>query len=159
MFIKSKKHGRKFVFYLIQSRRVGQKVSQFSLYLGDTLEMTASQWVARLARAKGFCPTIRTVGPVVQEYARRYNLQWNLVGIREAMRIESARSRPLSAHRTLGIQPGATRDQIRAAFRKLSQVHHPDHGGNPDEFKKLVKARDALCTPTSLQDVPLQVPK
>lgn len=147
MFIKSKKHGKKFVFYLVQSKRVGKKVSQFSLYLGDTLEMTAHQWADRLARAKGFCPIIRDVARLVEEYARRYNLQWNLVGIREAMRIESIRSRPSSAHRVLGVHPGATQNQIKTAFRKLSHLHHPDLGGDSAEFRKLVRARNTLLYP------------
>ena len=159
MFIKSKKHGNKFVFYLIQSKRIGKKVGQFSLYLGDSLEMTALQWSNRLARAKGFCPSIREVAPLVERYARRHNLQWDLAGLAEAMRIESLRSRPSSAHRVLGLLPHATQGQIKTAFRKLSHLHHPDLGGDAAEFRKLVRARDLLLYPYNPSNRTLQDPK
>jgi len=40
----------------------------------------------------------------------------------------------------LGIQRDAGREAIRNAFRALSKVHHPDSGGNADDFKRLRRA-------------------
>lgn len=41
----------------------------------------------------------------------------------------------------LGIpHAGATAEAVRNAYRALAQVHHPDHGGNADEFKRLREA-------------------
>lgn len=40
----------------------------------------------------------------------------------------------------LGIQPTASRDDIRNAFRALSRIHHPDAGGNEEDFKRLRQA-------------------
>lgn len=42
----------------------------------------------------------------------------------------------------MGIQPDATPDDIRNAFRALSRIHHPDAGGNEEDFKRLRQAYD-----------------
>ena len=42
----------------------------------------------------------------------------------------------------LGIRPEASRDDIRNAFRSLARIHHPDVGGNADDFKRLHSAFD-----------------
>lgn len=42
----------------------------------------------------------------------------------------------------LGIKADATKTDIRNAFRALSKVHHPDAGGNAEEFKRLREAYD-----------------
>ncbi len=40
----------------------------------------------------------------------------------------------------LGVKEDAGRDAIRSAFRALSMVHHPDHGGKEEDFKRLNEA-------------------
>jgi len=47
-------------------------------------------------------------------------------------------------YQILGIEPGATDDQINKAFKKLAVKHHPDKGGDAEKFKRLVNARDNL---------------
>src|SRR5215470_4295096 len=32
-------------------------------------------------------------------------------------------------YRTLGLAPGATREEIRVAYRRLAKIHHPDAAG------------------------------
>ena len=45
------------------------------------------------------------------------------------------------------VEPTASRDAVRSAFRALSMVHHPDHGGNEEDFKKLNEAfREGMQT-------------
>lgn len=44
----------------------------------------------------------------------------------------------------LGLKKSATRDQVRAAFRRLSKQHHPDAGGDPRQFSALKAAHDLL---------------
>lgn len=43
----------------------------------------------------------------------------------------------------LGLGPTANADDVKRAFRGLAREHHPDHGGDPDRFRRLVEARDA----------------
>lgn len=42
----------------------------------------------------------------------------------------------------LGLKPGAAREDIEQKFRDLVKRHHPDAGGDPDEFVAVRKARD-----------------
>jgi hypothetical protein len=37
----------------------------------------------------------------------------------------------------LGVKPDANKQDIRNAFRALSLVHHPDSGGNEEDFKRI----------------------
>ncbi|HRP23263.1 DnaJ C-terminal domain-containing protein [Thauera sp.] len=51
------------------------------------------------------------------------------------------------AHQLLGLQPGATRPQIKRAFRHLAMRWHPDRNADPhavEHFKALRQAHDAL---------------
>ncbi len=46
---------------------------------------------------------------------------------------------------TLGFREDHARptlDQIDAHFRRLAKAHHPDHGGKPENFRRIVAARD-----------------
>ena len=44
----------------------------------------------------------------------------------------------------LGVAPGATRLEIEAAFRRLMQRAHPDHGGSAGLAARINAARDRL---------------
>ncbi|CAN5256627.1 hypothetical protein BH18ACT4_BH18ACT4_12340 [soil metagenome] len=48
------------------------------------------------------------------------------------------------ARRLLGVGPGATRDEVEAAFRRQVSRAHPDRGGDGDAFRLLVAARLVL---------------
>lgn len=50
---------------------------------------------------------------------------------------------------TLGISKNASEDDIKKAYRKLVLIHHPDKGGNEEEFKKIKDAYDILVNPES----------
>ena len=43
----------------------------------------------------------------------------------------------------LGVEPEASQEAIRNAYRALTRLHHPDTGGNPKEFKRLRRAYEA----------------
>lgn len=47
----------------------------------------------------------------------------------------------------LGVEKKATQVEIRKAYRKLARTHHPDRGGDAEEFKKVQNAYDCLNDP------------
>ena len=56
-----------------------------------------------------------------------------------------SRARELArASRLLQISPGASPDQIRAAYRRLAAEMHPDRGGSDARLAALTEARDLL---------------
>lgn len=51
-------------------------------------------------------------------------------------------------YKTLGVEKGATQDEIKKAFRKLAHEHHPDKkGGDDKKFKEASEAYDTLGNP------------
>jgi DnaJ-domain-containing protein 1 len=42
----------------------------------------------------------------------------------------------------LGVKADATKADIRSAYRALSKIHHPDYGGDAEDFKRLRRAYD-----------------
>ena len=47
-------------------------------------------------------------------------------------------------YKILGVSRGATKDEIKKAYKDLARKHHPDKGGNPDTFKKIAGAYGVL---------------
>lgn len=45
---------------------------------------------------------------------------------------------------TLGVERNATADEIKRAYRRLASQHHPDKGGNKEQFQKIQQAYDTL---------------
>jgi hypothetical protein len=45
--------------------------------------------------------------------------------------------------RVLGLTPPCTVKQVRTAFREQARKHHPDHGGDPEAFRRLVSHYEA----------------
>ncbi len=47
---------------------------------------------------------------------------------------------------TLGIKPGASDAELRAAYRHQVQLHHPDHnGGSPESARRFEEVQDAYA--------------
>lgn len=55
----------------------------------------------------------------------------------------------MSHYATLGVRREATADEIRAAWRSLAQLHHPDKGGDGEKFKSLSEAWKVLGDPVA----------
>jgi hypothetical protein len=47
-------------------------------------------------------------------------------------------------HEVLGVAADAPESVVRAAAKQLKKEHHPDQGGDVDEFKRVVRAEEAL---------------
>ena len=85
--------------------------------------------------------------PLLEAYLDRRFPDW---------RAEEAESQPpagatgmdeRTALEILGLQPGATTDEIKAAHRQLMAKLHPDHGGSAYLAAQLNQARDYLLRP------------
>lgn len=50
----------------------------------------------------------------------------------------------MTNHEILQIKPGASKEEIKIAFRKLAHIHHPDKGGKVEDFTKIKNAYDYL---------------
>jgi curved DNA-binding protein CbpA len=50
-------------------------------------------------------------------------------------------------YQILNIPQGATQLEIKAVYRKLAFQHHPDRGGDRDQFSVIQKAYEALDDP------------
>ncbi len=57
----------------------------------------------------------------------------------------------------LGLQRGASADEIKKAFRKAAMKHHPDRGGDEVQFKKINEAYEILSDPQKKQMVDMGV--
>lgn len=49
-------------------------------------------------------------------------------------------------HSILGLARGATEDEIKKAYRKLANIHHPDKGGDEEKFKEVKEAYEKLTS-------------
>lgn len=52
-------------------------------------------------------------------------------------------------YKVLGINKNASPDQIKQAYRKLAKEHHPDKGGEKEQFLKIQEAYEALTNPSN----------
>lgn len=58
----------------------------------------------------------------------------------------------MSHYETLGISKNATEDEIKQSYRNLAKKHHPDKGGNKEQFQKIQEAYDTLSDPQKKQE-------
>jgi hypothetical protein len=50
-------------------------------------------------------------------------------------------------YQILGLPDFASIEEVKKAFRELAKKHHPDRGGDPEKFKKILKAYKVLSNP------------
>ncbi len=50
-------------------------------------------------------------------------------------------------YKLLGVTKSSTQDEIKKAFRKKALKEHPDKGGDPELFKDITVAYEALSNP------------
>lgn len=51
-------------------------------------------------------------------------------------------STEVSVWTTLGVEPGVTEDELKLAFRRRAVETHPDQGGDPEAFRRVLHAYD-----------------
>lgn len=65
------------------------------------------------------------------------------------------------AWQLLQLQPGASETQIRQAYRRLCREHHPDLGGNAEDFINITRAQElllqSLLTPAAAVQLDLSI--
>ena len=55
-------------------------------------------------------------------------------------------------YRVLGVGPGATDAEVRAAYRRLVLLHHPDHnGGSAESARRFEEVQEAYATVRDLR--------
>jgi len=47
-------------------------------------------------------------------------------------------------YQILGLPDFASIEEVKKAFRELGKKHHPDRGGDPEKFKKILEAYKIL---------------
>jgi len=52
----------------------------------------------------------------------------------------------------LGVQKGCSDEDVKKSYRKLVMKHHPDKGGDPEQFKKIQGAYEILSDPQKRQN-------
>lgn len=53
----------------------------------------------------------------------------------------------LTHYQVLGVSANASEREIKIAYRKAARIYHPDHGGDPAEFRKVTEAYEVLGDP------------
>ena len=50
-------------------------------------------------------------------------------------------------YNTLGVDRNASQEEIKQAYRRLANIHHPDRGGDTAKFQEIQSAYDTLSNP------------
>jgi DnaJ domain len=101
--------------------------------------LTQSQLIALHREASGDEETMR----LLEAYLDRAFADWRAAGQGQPPPASSTMSRA-EAWRVLGLQPGASEEEVRAAHRKLMLQNHPDRGGSDYLASKINEAKDVL---------------
>ena len=91
--------------------------------------------------------TLVMLGPLLFQEYERYKSKSSGGGFRWSAPPPPRRDGPMSraeAYEVLGLKPGASEDEIRAAHRRLMRSAHPDQGGSDCLATRINLARDTL---------------
>lgn len=162
MFVKTKERAGRTSFYLCIAADGGSgwKSIEYSVCLGDTLELSASEWLKKLRGSTTFrSVSLDEVLKAMERYAAEHRLRAEILeGLREAARTShrkktrrnafsdrrSQETERETALRLLGLPLGSSDDQIESAFRKAARRLHPDVGGDAEKFRAVLEARNLL---------------
>jgi len=54
----------------------------------------------------------------------------------------------MNHYQTLGLSPDASHSDVKKAYRKLASKHHPDKGGDAEQFKRISEAYEQITNPS-----------
>jgi DnaJ-class molecular chaperone len=55
----------------------------------------------------------------------------------------------MDPYQVLGLNKGASEEEVKKAYRKQAMKHHPDKGGDPEKFKEIQSAYEKITNPQS----------
>ncbi len=71
--------------------------------------------------------------------------EWTYAGDEEKRAWTPPPQQPRDAYAALHLLPSAPAELVKAAYRTLAQLHHPDHGGDDERMKKINAAYKRLA--------------
>jgi hypothetical protein len=99
-----------------------------------------SEWLTKQSPFQ-IAALLATADLLLARYAPRESLRE--LGRHVENAVKSNIGHPL-AWKALGLEPGASVDEIKAAYRKRAFETHPDRGGSAKEFRRVRRAFDHL---------------
>lgn len=126
------------------------------LYLLQEQACSRQDYVLSINTTRVTCQPFSTGTPALQKHdpVREYylNLDHYFETTEEAVNdmLTSFWQRYLSYHHqptalaTLGLKEGASHQDVKVAFKRLAQQHHPDKGGDAEQFKAICDAKVQL---------------
>jgi DnaJ-domain-containing protein 1 len=108
------------------------------------LAMATATLVMLLLLARGGAAVLLPVGLVLLPILFRYWHSRESVQPDESHPPARVTLEREEAYRVLGLHPGASREAIKAAHRRLMQRVHPDHGGSDELAARVNRAKDLL---------------
>ena len=172
MFVKRKEHSGRTYFFLCIAERGGNngnngKVMEYSVSLGETLDLSSTRWVEILRFSEVFRSVpLEDVLKVLEKYLANNGLpSETAAGLRAAAngshrqkagrRVSKEQRTPMDEHekalQLLGLPLGSSENDIESAFRKSVRLHHPDVGGDSTKFRAIIAARDLLLRVTQCE--------
>lgn len=50
----------------------------------------------------------------------------------------------MNPYKVLGLEPSASEEEVKEAYREKAKEHHPDQGGDAEKFKEIQKAKEEI---------------
>ncbi|WP_370168190.1 DnaJ domain-containing protein [Sinorhizobium fredii] len=125
-------------------------------YRGETARLDRRKLWHAWAWWRGVCFVSSQSGRIAE---RLDKLWWSRYGtsgggVPPSMQVPLAEAMEL-----LGVSSNYSREEVIKAFRKKALKAHPDHGGDPEKFRKLVEARDRLLAAIGTKTAPPEAPE
>jgi len=71
-------------------------------------------------------------------------VQLRIASLNSAVNTPQSKFDPTTPHEILFVLPSAPWEVIKAAYKALAQIHHPDHGGEAERFVEIHNAYEEL---------------